>query len=163
MGEGEISESKGIEMRIQLKILILAAILLSAHAKTAYAQTVIRMELLCGSINATNIKNLFDVWSRNIDKVIHLKLSIDWPNESVNFEQSDYKRLIFWNENAEYLFPDKAYSYQHGSWIVNGYFIARSGGVHQGVISIAFEKIADTAVLLNPSVIEIPARGSTCR
>lgn len=46
--------------------------------------------------------------------------------------------------------------------MVNGYFIPRSGGMHQGVSSLYFEKLDDTNVLFSPYVIEIPAQGSHC-
>ena len=77
-------------------------------------------------------------------------------------ETEDYKRLIFWDPQEEFLFPDGSFTLQHGEYIVDGYFIPRSGGVHQGVVSMYFEKIDDTKVVLNPAVREFSVR-KPCR
>ncbi len=126
----------------------------------------IRVEYLAATITPRNLGLLFGLSCRNYDHVVHLNLSIDaidWPSDAIEVESTGYKRLIFWNKAAEYLFPDGTYTYLHGSYVVDGYFIARSGGVHQGVISNAFEKIDDLSVLLNPAVEEVPVASSKCR
>ena len=140
-------------------ICFVCAILLSlapASAKT------IRIEYLGGNIGQANVENLGGLACRNYDKIVHLKISIDWPADALDQEVTDDKRLVFWDDTAEYLFPDGSYSYLHGSYLVNGYFIPRSGGMHQGIISIAFEKIDDAQVLLNPAVEEVEAKGPDC-
>jgi hypothetical protein len=99
---------------------------------------------------------------RNYDHIVHLKIAVDWITDKRDEETTGYKRLIFWNDSAEYLFPSGTYFYLHGDYMINGYFIPRSAGMHQGIISIAFEKIDDTQVLLNPNVNEIKAKGPGC-
>ena len=100
--------------------------------------------------------------------LVHVDIDVEWPNTTVNAEQSGYGRLIFWTDQdqngfgTEYLFPKGSYVYLHGSYMVKGYFIIRTGGMHQGVSSVAFEKVDDAIVLLNPAVNETKARGSRC-
>jgi hypothetical protein len=80
----------------------------------------------------------------------------------VDVEQSGYKRLVFWDARDEYLFPDGSFFFLHGSYIIKGYFIARTGGEHQGVISNAFEKINDAQVMLTPGLSEISVKSGSC-
>ena len=52
----------------------------------------------------------------------------------------------FWDQDDEYLFPKGSFFFLHGSFIIKGYFSARSGGTHQGINSNAFEKVDDAHV-----------------
>jgi hypothetical protein len=143
-------------MRVIYFISVVLLSLASASAKT------IRIEFLDGTIDQTSIENLGRLACRNYDKIVRLKISVDWSADGLDEETTDYKRLVFWDDTAEYLFPEGSYSYLHGSYIINGYFIPRSGGMHQGIVSIAFEKIDDAQVLLNPAVEEVEAKGPDC-
>lgn len=130
--------------------------LVSAAART------IEVEFLQGTIDQKDIENLGGLACRNYDHVVHIDISVDWPADKRDEETADYKRLIFWNDTAEYLFPNGSYFFLHGDYVIDGYFIPRRGGMHQGVISIAFEKIDDAQVLLNPNVNETTAKGPGC-
>lgn len=133
----------------------------------AVAKT-IDVEFLQTNINPRSVAELSGLACRNYDHVVHVDISVDWPSNSVNAEQSGYERLVFWTDRdkggfgTEYLFPKGSYSFLHGSYIVKGYFIVRSGGMHQGVSSVAFERVDDATVLLNPAVNETKAKGSRC-
>jgi hypothetical protein len=134
----------------------------SVGASYLVART-IDIEFLEDQIDQQNIENLGGLACRNYDHIVHLKISVSWPEDAREQETTDYKRLVFWNHKAEYLFPDGSYSWLHGEYIINGYFIPRSGGIHQGIISVAFEKIDDAQVLLNPWVNEMKAKGPSCK
>jgi hypothetical protein len=122
----------------------------------------IDVEFLQGAIGPKNIEDLDGLACRNYDHIVHIDITVGWPDDKLDQEFDDYKRLIFWNDNAEYLFPSGSYFFLHGDYMINGYFIPRRGGMHQGIISIAFEKIDDAQVLLNPNVNEAKAKGPGC-
>jgi hypothetical protein len=122
----------------------------------------IDIELLTGEIDQKSVEDLGGLACRKYDHIVHLQISVDWPSDKTEQETTEDKRLVFWNSEAEYLFPNGSYTWLHGQYVINGYFIPRSGGMHQGIISIYFEKIDDVPVLLNPSVREIKAKGSNC-
>ena len=122
----------------------------------------LEIELLQGDVNQKNVANLGGLACRYYDRIVHLQISVDWPADARDEEKTDYKRLVFWNDNAEYLFPSGSYFWLHGKYEINGYFIPRRGGQHQGgVLSIAFDKIDDAQVLLNPAVHETKAAGGS--
>jgi hypothetical protein len=119
------------------------------------------IEFLQGKINQRSVENLDGLACRNYDRIVHLNISVDWPHNARERETTDYKRLVFWNDKAEYLFPVGSYVWLHGDYVITGYFIPRRGGIHQGIISIAFEKI-DEHRLRNSSTNEIKAKGPAC-
>lgn len=128
----------------------------------AAAKTTI-VEFLQGPISPKNIGALAGLACRNYDHIVHLDISVNWPSNSSEAEQSDYQRLIFWTRNAEYLFPKDTYVFLHGEYVIKGYFIVRDGGFHQGVSSRAFEKVDDATVMLSPTVKERKAGGRGCK
>ena len=140
--------------------LILGCVLLPLG--TAEARDVV-IESLEGSITPATVQFLSGTWCRNVDRIVHIRIAVEWPPGSVTAEIGGYRRLVFWTSEVEYIFPDGSYSFQHGSYIINGYFIARSGGVHQGVVSEAFERLDDSKVLLNPAVREVAVRKAGCK
>ncbi len=143
------------------KALIILAVLLFAVPSFGSAKT-IKIEFLQGSIDPQKVGGLSGLACRNEDHIVHLDISIDWPVSSTTVEQTGYKRLVFWDKNTEYLFPEGSYFLLHAWYVVKGYFIVRCGGMHQGIISYAFEKIDDATVMLNPNVEETNATSSDC-
>jgi hypothetical protein len=143
-----------------MRIVVIAALLvlstLPASAKP------VSIEFLNGPLDPRTIGRLSGLACRNYDKIVHVDIAVDWPAATADAEKSGFERLVFWTDDAEYLFPKGSYFFLHGDWIVKGYFIVRSGGVHQGMVSNAFEKVDDAAVMLNPNVVETKARGSNC-
>lgn len=141
--------------------LAVAAVMAAVLASPAMAKN-IRVELLQTNINQQTIGSLDGLACRNYDKIVHVDISIEWPTATTVAEKTGYQRLIFSTDDAEFLFPKGSYRYEHGSWHVDGYFIVRSGGMHQGVVSNAFEKVDDSKVILNPNVVETKVESSNC-
>jgi hypothetical protein len=128
-----------------------------------FAQTpanAIAVEFLRASINSANVTRLEGIACRNYNHIVHLDIAVDWPQNSLIVERRGYRRLIFWDSSAEYLFPNGSFMYRHGSYVIGGYFIARSGGVHQGVVSNAFEKI--NAAQVRPELSESKTTSGAC-
>ena len=138
---------------------IISALLCAAPA----AAGTIRVESLKADIAPETVGVLAGLACRNVDRIVRLRLAIAWPDDAMTEEKDGFKRLVFWTRHDEFLFPAGAYRFQHGAYRVDGYFIARSGGVHQGIVSNAFEKIDDTAVMLSPAVHEAAVRSASCR
>lgn len=147
-----------ILQRCALSILVWLAVFGAAPAITKP----VRIELLDGVIAPNTVGALGGLACRNVDHIVHLHLVIDWPSNAISVETTDFKRLIFSNDLAEYLFPDGTYNRSQGTFLISGYFIPRSGGMHQGVISIYFEKIDDVQALLKPNVREVRVNNQKC-
>jgi len=131
-------------------------------AAAAPAKTV-TIEFLQGAITPKNIGELAGLACRNYNHIVHLDISVNWPAKSSDVETTDYQRLVFWDNKAEYLFPKDTYQFLHGDYVITGYFIARNGGFHQGITSRAFDKVDDATVMLSPTVTEKKAGGKGCK
>ena len=143
-----------------IRAAALSCILILGHMAPASALVI---EFLQADIDPSTVKWLNGLSCRNYDHIVHLDLSVSWPASDADVETTDDERLIFWNKSAEYLFPKGSFFLLHGSYIIKGYFIARSGGMHQGIISNAFEKIDDAQVMLSQNVTERKIRSAACR
>src|ERR1700722_15551954 len=97
----------------------------SLLAKLPTQAKAINVEFLEGSVDQNSIESLAGLACRNYDHIVHLKIDVDWNAEKLDVEQSGYQRLVFWNKEAEYLFPIGSYFLLHGEYIINGYFIPR--------------------------------------
>ena len=142
------------------KAMAFAAVALLVATKTGRAVTV---EFLQAAIDPRNAGLLSGLACRNLDHVVHLDLSVTWPEKALGVEHDGYRRLVFWNDTDEFLFPKGSYSLRHGSYIVKGYFIPRAGGIHQGVASNYFEKISDARMKSKPGLAEKKAASSECK
>jgi hypothetical protein len=87
-----------------------------------------------------------------LDKIVGLKLYIT-PDETKErygvSENEDLKALVVWGENYEILFPRGSYRYEHGSYVVDGFFLPKNGGMHQGIVSIGLEAVDEVTVRTN--------------
>jgi hypothetical protein len=124
----------------------------------------IRIEFLQGNFDQKNAFIIDGLACRNLDKIVHLNIALDWPEGTLSKEDKD--NVDFWTNRGEsdsdYRFPSSKVEYRHGSYLISGYFIIRSGGTHQGITGMGFQAIDDATVMLNPSVKEIPARRAYC-
>jgi hypothetical protein len=60
----------------------------------------------------------------------------------------------------EIVFRPGSYQWLHGHYEIDGYFVPKWGGMHQGVISVGMEPVSEAVVDLSPNVrirdIQIP-------
>jgi hypothetical protein len=147
--------------RIKRFLAATLVVLLALGPAPATARTV-TVEFLQAPINERTIDSLDGLACRNLDHIVHLKISVNWPADKLDEETTDYKRLVFWTDKAEYLFPNGGYTYRHGDYAIDGYFIPKNGGIRQGITSTAFDKIDDAKVLHDPSVKEVKAKRGGC-
>jgi hypothetical protein len=56
----------------------------------------------------------------------------------------------FAQEGIEIVSPKDEASFLHGSWVLDGFYVVKSGGVHQGVASFGLQKVNEGEVLLSP-------------
>jgi hypothetical protein len=118
-----------------------------------------------GQINVRTADRFLQLVSRNLDKVIGLKVFVD-PSTGAQFEKSGY--LALYDENGRQLSVSKGppggleggievvknglIDRTMGFYVIDGFFIVKSGGVHQGVVSYGLQPVDEAAVRLNPAV-----------
>lgn len=139
-------------------VLSLVAILMATAPGRA-----VTLEFLQASIDPSHAGWLSGLACRNFDHIVHLDITVDWPNGSLDVETTGYQRLVFWDETDEFLFPKGSFVPLHGSYVIKGYFIPRSGGVHQGIASNAFEKVDEADARLRPGLVENKMTSDRCK
>lgn len=102
---------------------------------------------------------------RNEDRIVHIDLIVDWPEQMMAVESYGAKGLTLWTKSTgatNYSFPKGSYTNIRGNYAVKGYFIVRFAGTGQGAVEYYFEKMPDTTILLNPYVAEKRTASADC-
>jgi len=99
---------------------------------------------LYGQVTETNYQAFEDFIAEHLDKVIGLKLSIERTiDDRRHLKASDSQFDAKTRQFVLYRTPDTTveivstggYTFQHGSYVFDGFYIVKSGGMHQGVVS----------------------------
>jgi hypothetical protein len=80
-----------------------------------------------------------------------------WPDERdppLAVSGSENQRLIIYKrDNTEVeLVINGGVHWQHGGWNVDGFYLVKPGGLHQGISSFGLMQTDEAAVRLNPAV-----------
>jgi hypothetical protein len=144
------------------KMVAVAFVLIVAMASPTFsqAQRTLVIEFLQNGMSPKDAKYLSGLSCRNTDRIVHIDISVDWPSDGL---VNNKDGLVFSTDENEYLFPTGTYRWEHGVYLIKGYFIVRNGGMHQGIVSLAFEKVDDSKVLLNPNVQEVKKLSAACK
>jgi hypothetical protein len=114
-------------------------------------------------VNARTADRFLQLVSRNVDKVIGLKVYVD-PNTDEQFERDGYLALYSENQLSVSKGPpgiggggievvkNGLIDRTMGFYVIDGFFIVKGGGVHQGVASFGLQPVDEAAVRLNPAV-----------
>ncbi len=136
--------------RYTLAIAVVTASLLS-HRSDAAQTAVEQLQSFVGPVSYPRFDKFV---TSHLDKIIGLKIAVS-ASENKMFSASTDKTMfvIYKLEDAEdEIVSTSDYSYQHGAYEFDGFFIVKSGGIHQGVVSYALESVSEAAVRLNPAV-----------
>lgn len=140
-------------------LLLLSLFVVSVSGAGAQPQ---KIESLTATITPANAVQLRALACRNFKHVVHVDITVDWPEDKSDVETGNYGRLIFWDDKAEYLFPEGSYHGDHGRYKISGWFKAVDGGMHAGMISDAFE--APPSGIATPPVngVDTPTTSTAC-
>ncbi len=105
--------------------------------------------LASGVVTLDRQDALPDFLNDNLDQPVALRFTVARPTpdeEQAGFgaDIDDGRLLVTYSSGLgeggwEALAPEGAYREQGGGWAVDGVFVVRSGGMHQGIISYALE------------------------
>ncbi len=117
-----------------------------------------------GQITPRNVGILLNDVAARRDRIIGLQVQIA-PNgagdpkgyvvdrdDRLFVISADVKTALA-DDGLEVVAPKDEASFLHGQWILDGFYVVKSGGIHQGVASFGLEKVDEGAVLLSPKYI----------
>ncbi len=140
---------------INRRVLIGGSIVMVAQ--TAVAQSRPRISVLSGSVTVRNYVKLESFLSRNLDKIVGLKIYFDSASHPAPLVAGvSEKRFVAYKripETTSEIVASDGFYWLHGGYQFDGYFVVKSGGMHQGVISYGLQKVPEDRVILsNPDL-----------
>lgn len=117
---------------------------------------------LHGEVTAKNYKALEKFVAKNLDKVVGLQIDVQHtgPNDASRLRADaggDGQLAIYLSSTPQEsteseIVASDGYSFLHGSYVFDGFFPVKSGGMHQGAVSYGLMRVDEAAIRLNPSV-----------
>lgn len=120
------------------------------------------VRVLGGAITSDNFDRVSEIVMDELNDVVGLQLRQEvWPdqeNPPVQVHSLETGRLVIYKrDDAEIeLVINGGVSWQHGGWNVDGFYIVKPGGTHQGISSFGLTQVDEAAVRLNPAVRIVP-------
>jgi hypothetical protein len=138
--------------------LLAIILMLGDGAIVAAPPTIISVE---GYLNEKNVDQLWNLIIDNLDHIVGLKIEVTdtgnntGPSRPLNAigEGSKFGEggtLAIWKRDGDFEIVVKdGYQYGHGNYIIDGYFLVKSGGIHQGVVSCGLIPVDEARVVLS--------------
>ena len=113
-----------------------------------------------GTVNAGNALRFLGGITDRVDKIVGLQVFIE-PSSDETFRKKHYsvdedERQFSISSGAtgdsgglEMVAPAEEVQFLHGSYVLDGFYVVKSGGMHQGTASVGLEKVNEGAVLLS--------------
>jgi hypothetical protein len=142
-------------MRIS-KRAILTSIAAVFASVPAYPQRA-RILLIEGNITAKNYNKLEKILLENFDKIVGLKIYFSHAEDPAPLvATADRNQFVAYKpmpQTKSEIVASNGYHWLHGGYQFDGYFLVKSGGVHQGAVSIGLLHTDETRILLsNPTI-----------
>lgn len=127
----------------------------------SYSSAGPKISALDGSLHIKTWKEFVDFVSDNTDKIVSVKIWVDAKKhdnkKGVLVADISQKQLVIYKTgmdgsggdyDAEVVVNDN-YRYEHGQYVIDGFFVIKSGGMHQGILSYGLNGVPDSQVLLS--------------
>ena len=147
-------------------LIALLVCVAQAHAASGPSarQRVATIPKYVGRITPRNVGILLTDVAARRDRIIGLQIQIapSGPGDPKGYIVDRDDRLFvisadvkttFADDGLEVVAPKDEASFLHGWWILDGFYVVKSGGIHQGAASFGLEKVNEGAVLLSPKYI----------
>jgi hypothetical protein len=141
-------------------IATIVSILGFAFASTNLALAVEpKIPQLSGTLTESTYQEFEKFVDDHVNKVIALKITVQRSSSDAAPLQANAdngKLVVYLNSTPDEpseseIVAGNGFSYQNGSYALEGFFIARNSGMHQGVISYSLKKADGSAAKLDPS------------
>lgn len=112
------------------------------------------VEELRGTVDDASYPRFERFVTGHLDQVIGLRLDVQSSSDGhVSVSGEDGQFVISRTTNAaDEIVASSGYGYLHGAYRFDGFFIVKSGGIHQGVMSYGLLPVSEALVRLNAAV-----------
>jgi hypothetical protein len=110
------------------------------------------LQQLTGYLTSENYHVFENMISDALDDVIGLKITVDKSGDDdvLQAGASDDQLVVYLrglNGSSEFVVNGE-YAYQHGMYVLDGFFLVKSGGMHQGIVSFGLMPMDEGRVRL---------------
>jgi hypothetical protein len=108
-----------------------------------------------GYLDEKNVDQLWNLIGNNLDHIVRLKIEVTDTGNNVGPSLplnaiGEGGQLAIWKRNGSFeIVVNDEYHYGHGNYILDGYFLVKSGGIHQGVVSCGLIPVDEARVVLS--------------
>lgn len=114
---------------------------------------------LSGYLTLKNYPTFEAFISSNFDNVVGLKFRVEKSNENDRLQASDDngKSLAIYlkGEPAFEFVLNNAFTFEHGGYVVDGFFLVKSGGMHQGTISLGLIPVDEAQIRMSKQIRQV--------
>ena len=129
------------------------------------------MDRLTGTITGANGDEFLHEVAAHLDNVVGIKVGLhghkgqDMSKPSLYADDDGGDQLVIYvrpgvlpgkdypePSETELVIPKGSYRWEHGGFIVDGFFLVKSGGIHQGTASFGLEPADEAAIRSNPGI-----------
>jgi hypothetical protein len=117
--------------------------------------TVPNVPQLHGTVTAANFARFEEFVSKHADRIIGLQVSFDQTSDSdpLSVSTSGSQFVARLRKGTSEVVANSGYSLQNGKYVFNGFFLVKSGGFQQGVVSYGLVRTKDEAAFLRGVVV----------
>jgi hypothetical protein len=116
-----------------------------------------RIDQIVGGVSAENVDKFAEEISDHLDKIVGLKVSVEAGDSGGMSAHVTEGMLVVYRSGGDFeIVANSGYRYEHGAYVFDGFFIVKSGGMHQGVVSYGLQEVNEAQVLLTPGVEILP-------
>lgn len=108
-----------------------------------------------GAVTAANYTGLEAFLFNSLDTVVGLKVAFPQGDTQeaggldAGESEGRFVAHLAGPGGESEIVADKGFSFQHGSYVFDGFFVVKSGGMNQGIISLYLDRADESAVLLS--------------
>jgi hypothetical protein len=138
-----------LDRRTLLGTLLLTTVGTSVRAAQA---SILRVN---GEVTAKSYKGLEVFLMNSLDTLVGLKVSFPQSDSSepgaltASADGGKFIGFVAGPGSETEMVADAGFAFQHGSFVFDGFFVVKSGGMHQGIVSLYLDKADESAVLLS--------------
>lgn len=136
----------------------LAALVLATGTGTAAAaRQILRVQ---GQVTPKNYKGLETFLFNSLDSVVGLKIAFAANPDSsdgeiaTSMDDDQFSAYLRESEPESEIVADKNVSLLHGDYVIDGFFVVKSGGLHQGITSLYLDKTDEGTILVSGAKIK---------
>jgi hypothetical protein len=118
-----------------------------------------------GEISAAGYKGFEQFLFNSLDTVIGLKVSFAAKENagvgevSASANERQFVAYLSGPGGESEIVANEGYQYLHGDYVFDGFFVVKSGGMHQGIISLFLDRTDEAQIRLsNAKIVEIDAK-----